>query len=286
VTLGPAQQDAALGPLLDRLVARYGGQEHLESDPLQMVYRYGDTADREIVAFIAAALSFGNVKAILGGIEAALSPLGEHPAQSLAALGEAQARGWSEGFRYRWIGPEDIAALYLCLGRALCDAGGLEPLFASGMTREASNTLGGAETLISGLRGRVPGGAESRRGVRFLLADPGGAGASKRVHMFLRWMIRAEAPDLGIWTSATPAQLVMPLDTHVGRIARYVGLTGRVPIDRRTALEVTEGLRAFAPEDPTRYDFAMARLGILGHCPHRRDVIQCANCDLVKVCRL
>jgi uncharacterized protein (TIGR02757 family) len=275
-----------LGRLLERLVARYGGLEHLGSDPLQVVYRYEEPEDQEVVAFIAAALSFGNVKAILRGVEAAIAPLGAHPARALGNLSAKNANQWSRGFRYRWIGEDDLAAFYTCLGAAIREAGGLEPLFAAGMTPASDTSLDGAETLITGLRRRLPPGAAERRGVRFLLADPKGQGASKRLHMFLRWMVRTETPDLGLWTSASPAQLLMPLDTHVARIARYVGLTDRAQIDRRASLEVTAQLRLLSPSDPTRYDFALARLGILGHCPHRRDPVQCAPCDLVSVCRL
>ena len=99
-------------------------------------------------------------------------------------------------------------------------------------------------------------------------------------------MIRREAPDLGLWSSVSPDQLLMPLDTHVARISRYIGLTARTKVDRRTVSEVTESLRSIYPDDPTKYDFALARLGILGQCPHRRDVKRCAPCDLYSVCTL
>ena len=141
-------------------------------------------------------------------------------------------------------------------------------------------------TLTMGLRSRLPVEVQTRRGARFLLADPSGGGASKRLHMFLRWMIRQEAPDLGLWRAARPSQLLMPLDTHVARIARYIGLTDREQADKRTVLQVTRALRAIDPEDPTRFDFALARLGILGQCPHRRDPVRCAPSDLVSACTL
>ena len=99
-------------------------------------------------------------------------------------------------------------------------------------------------------------------------------------------MIRREAPDLGLWSAASPHQLLMPLDTHVARISRYIGLTKREQVDRRAVLEVTTSLRRFSPEDPTRYDFALARLGILGQCPHRREELRCAPCALYSVCTL
>ena len=277
---------ARLGGLLDRLVEQYGGLGHIDSDPLSRVLPFEGARDREIVGFLAAVLSFGNVKAILSGIDAALKPLGDTPAEQLLAWEPVEARAAARGFRYRWIHEEDLGGLYVALGCALRAHGGLEPVFASGMEPGASSVQGGASALTHRLREWLPEDLRARRGARFLLADPDGAGASKRLHMFLRWMVRAEEPDLGLWSAATPAQLLMPMDTHVARIARYIGLTDRDKADRRAALEVTESLRRVNPSDPTRYDFAIARLGILGHCPHRRDPVRCAPCDLVSVCTL
>jgi uncharacterized protein (TIGR02757 family) len=272
--------------LLEQLLERYGGLEHIDSDPLRTVLPFSRSEDREVVAFLAASLSFGNVKAILGGIESVLRPLGAQPSQQLQSWSHAEAMAAAAGFRYRWIHDVDMGGLYVALGETLRREGTLERLFAQGMGESDANILGGASALIHGLRSRLPPAVAERRGARFLLADPDGSGASKRLHMFLRWMIRAESPDLGLWHSATPRQLLMPLDTHVARISRYIGLTARTQVDRRAVLEVTESLRSIHPEDPTRYDFALARLGILGQCPHRREQVRCAPCDLYSVCTL
>lgn len=277
---------ARLPVLLGQLVDRYGGVEHIDSDPLSAVLPYARPADREVVAFIAAGLSFGNVKAILGGIQAALAPLGPHPSRRLRRWTAPEAATAATGFRYRWIHDVDLGGLYVALGETLRVDGSLEALFGAGMSASDATTLSGASSLIHGLRSRLPATTQGRRGARFLLADPDGSGASKRLHMFLRWMVRPEEPDLGLWAAASPRQLLMPLDTHVARIARYIGLTSRAQVDRRAVLEVTSSLSAFSPEDPTRYDFALARLGILGQCPHRRDAVRCAPCDLVSVCTL
>ena len=264
----------------------YGGVEHLDSDPLSRVVVYSGASDREVVGFVAAALSFGNVKAILGGIDAALEPLGTKPSARLKAWTPEQALRSVVGFQYRWIHDLDLGGLYVAIGETLRAEGSLEALFGQDKREPDASVAAGASALIHGLRSRLPEDSRGRRGARFLLADPDGAGASKRLHMFLRWMIRTEDPDLGLWSSVSPAQLLMPLDTHVARIARYIGLTSRTKVDRRTVAEVTESLRGIHAEDPTRYDFAMARLGILGQCPHRRDVKRCTPCDLYSVCTL
>jgi uncharacterized protein (TIGR02757 family) len=92
--------------------------------------------------------------------------------------------------------------------------------------------------------------------------------------------------DLGLFAPVRPAQLVVPLDTHVSRISRYLGLTDRRTVDWKMAVEVTEGLRRWDRADPVRFDFALSRLGILDACPRRVDPVRCEACSLVSVCRL
>jgi uncharacterized protein (TIGR02757 family) len=92
--------------------------------------------------------------------------------------------------------------------------------------------------------------------------------------------------DLGLLSPVRPDQLVVPLDTHVSRISRYLGLTARRTVDWKMAAEVTNKLRRLDAADPVRYDFALSRLGILAACPRRVDPEQCASCSLVSVCTL
>ena len=107
------------------------------------------------------------------------------------------------------------------------------------------------------------------------------------MNLFLRWMVRPDdGVDLGVWRHVSPSQLIIPLDTHVSRIASYLGLTQRRTVDWRMAQEVTRRLRQIDPDDPVKYDFALCRLGILDACPRRRDPIKCAGCDLLSVCTL
>jgi uncharacterized protein (TIGR02757 family) len=115
--------------------------------------------------------------------------------------------------------------------------------------------------------------------VRHFLPSPEAGSACKRLCLFLRWMIRREEPDLGLWTSIDPRRLVIPLDTHVARIGRYLGLTTRLSGDWRAALEVSAGLRRVAPQDPIRFDFPLAHLGI-HHCLHRPDEQACPACPV------
>ena len=103
--------------------------------------------------------------------------------------------------------------------------------------------------------------------------------------MFARWMTRNESPDLGMWTVPTQ-KLVIPLDTHIHRVAQMVGLTRRTDGSWKTAIEITGNMRRIDGEDPTRYDFVLAHLGIDGQCKGRHVPKICESCSLVKVCKI
>jgi uncharacterized protein (TIGR02757 family) len=104
--------------------------------------------------------------------------------------------------------------------------------------------------------------------------------------MFLRWLVRPGWPDLGLWKTCPVSELIIPLDTHVARISRLVGLTRRATPDGRMALEITEALRRLDPEDPLKYDFAISHLGILGDCPGARSWPECRDCPMVSLCSM
>jgi uncharacterized protein (TIGR02757 family) len=113
--------------------------------------------------------------------------------------------------------------------------------------------------------------------------------------MLMRWMGRRDEVDPGLWMSGSdlvpagrgllPRQLIMPLDTHVGRICQFLGLTRRKSLNWKAALEVTAGLAAEFPEDPVRHDFALARIGIVDRCRGRYIEAICTRCELFGPCR-
>lgn len=137
-------------------------------------------------------------------------------------------------------------------------------------------------TTIIGSR-RLP--APRRRALSYLLTSPRDGSACKRMNLFLRWMVRRTPPDPGIWLSIDPSRLVIPLDTHVHRITRFLGINERASADWKTARQLTDELRRFDPADPVRYDFAICRLGILDLCSRRRKKEHCSACLLRDVCR-
>jgi uncharacterized protein (TIGR02757 family) len=240
---------------LEALYAQYNSRAYADPDPIIAVYRYVEPADQEVVAFVAAALAFGNVKYILRSIDLVLAQL-PHPHEDLQRLTHRQLSRRLDGFRHRYVGAPEMADLLRGMGAVLRRHGSLEACCAAHLKTEDDTVLPALGGLFAELR---QGSALPRN---YLLPDPGRGSAAKRLMMFARWMVRRDAVDLGLWTQVPAAKLVIPMDTHMGQMARVLGLTARKGNDLKAALEVTAAFRGVAPDDPTRYDFALTRLGI------------------------
>lgn len=291
----PPPDDAQLRVHLEMLYRTFDAR-WISPDPLEVVRRYEDPADQEVVGFLAAGLAYGRVDQILKSLDRLLERIGPFPARFVREFEWSRDAGRFRGWYHRFHGPRDAALLLLILSRALHRHGTLESSFVAGDDPATSDIGGGLTSFCRQMidtSGLPPGPGVShgrlgpRSAVRFFFTSPAGGSAVKRLNLWLRWMVRGgDNLDLGAWHSVDRARLVIPLDTHVARIARHIGLTDRTTADWKTALEVTDRLRRLDPADPVKYDFAICRLGILDHCPRRRDPVCCAACLLRPVCRL
>jgi uncharacterized protein (TIGR02757 family) len=185
-------------------------------------------------------------------------------------------------------GPDEVVRLLAGAGALLRTHGTLGAAFARCFAEAGEPTVKGAlgrfvDALLD--PASVPGAGPPTRRLRHLLPHPARGSACKRLNLFLRWMVRAGGADFGLWRGVPASALVIPLDTHVHRIAGFIGLTARKDLSWRTAEEITARLRAIDPRDPVRFDFALSHLGISGSCPSRRDARKCAGCPLQLVCR-
>lgn len=227
-------------------------------DPLCFPRRYADPGDQEVAAFIAQGLAFGRISLFAPKLEQIFTALGPSPKAAVQAF---PARGeLLPGFVYRFIKAEDLHAFLYLIGQMLRQSGSLENFFLEGyvpgdMKSSLDSFVSRALALpVDGFyeSARVPPGA----GVRFMFPSPK-TGASKRLCLFLRWMVRAESPDLGVWKGVAARDLVIPLDTHIAQQAKRLGWLTGSSLNWACAQKVTEALRPFSPEDPLRYDFAL-----------------------------
>ena len=268
----------------------------LSPDPLEVVHQYRTPRDREVVGFIASALAYGQVDQIVRSVKRLLALMeadGKSPSGFVRAFDPARDAERLIPFRHRFNNGEDLGCILYWMRQAMEEAGSLGDYFLRGYRPEEPDVGPALSRFVGGLmsldRGRFyPGGLPGAgQGVRYFLPSPRDGSACKRLNLFLRWMVRrGDGLDFGLWREVSTAKLVVPLDAHVSRIARYIGLTDRPTPSWRTALEVTARLRGFDAEDPVKYDFSLCRLGILKLCPKKRNLTKCRNCSLVEVCLL
>ena len=235
-----------LPEFLEGLYQRYNKREYVHPDPLEFLYRYSTIAEREIVGLIASSFAYGNVNQILKSVSKILKPMEKSPRVFVLENSWEDFFKIYKGFKHRWHTDEDLAGLLVGIQRVLKKFGSLENCFVAGKTQDF-------------FVGEIIKGQKIRKNLLPLSAN---GSASKRLHMYLRWMVRHDEVDPGGWRRVSPASLLVPLDTHMFRMSQKLNLTRRKQANLKTVLEVTEGFLKIKPQDPVRYDFVLTRFGI------------------------
>jgi uncharacterized protein (TIGR02757 family) len=274
---------------LDRLERVSPPRRRLPLDPVSLPHRYRDRRDVEVAGLLAASLAYGRADLFLPKISRLLEAMGPSPAAFVRGLDVAGARELLSGFVYRFNVGADVAVLLLGMGRMLERRGSLEAGFVAAREASSGELHGALGAFVRELR-EVDVRAVERalgrtRGLDHLLPAPLGPGAAKRLHLFLRWMVRGpDAVDLGIWKRVPPSALLVPLDTHVARLAWRLGLVRRRTMGWAASEDITANLRVIDPVDPVRFDFVLCHHGMSGACPPRARAELCARCALQPEC--
>ncbi|MBI3989052.1 MAG: TIGR02757 family protein [candidate division NC10 bacterium] len=270
---------ARLKRLLDGFYRRLDSGA-LVFDPLQFPHRLNSPDDREIAAFLAASLAYGHGKIINQHVADVLNRMGNSPFRFVLAFDPKKDTSRFDGFVHRFNSGRDLAVLCYLLKQVLRAYGSLKASFLTGYDPDDQDIGRALTCLVEGLlrldvspfyaEGILP----QKAGVRFFLPSPRDGSACKRLNLFLRWMVRKDYLDLGLWPEVTPSKLVMPVDVHVSRISQRLGLTHLKSPCWRMAEEITRNLKALDPEDPVKYDFALSHpvllkegQGLLSSCP-------------------
>ncbi len=251
----PPKISSRITTQLDAVYAQYNRPEFIRPDPMQFLFDYADARDREIVGLVASSLAFGTVKHILTSVRIVLDRIGEPRAYLDGATANSLANDFKD-FRHRYVTGEHLSALLWGVACVTRDHGSVEACFAAHLDESDTTLMPALDRFVHEVAGY------SAMSKNYLLPAPARGSACKRPNMFLRWMTREDAVDPGGWKAVPASKLVIPLDTHMYRIARALRLTKRKQANLITALEVTAAFRTCAPEDPVRYDFALTRLGI------------------------
>ncbi len=264
-----SRPSSSLGPSLDRLYGEFN-VEHSVADPVWRVHRYPRPEDREVVALIASALAFGRVQSVLNSVDGMLKVMGESPAAFTRHFDPQRDRQAFRHLVHRWTDGADFAALVWIMRQMIDQSGSIEHFFAEGLEPDATDVGDALESFstralaldVSAIYGR----RKPKPGVAYFFSRPSSGGACKRLNLFLRWMVRSDRIDLGVWKKVRPAQLIIPLDTHVIRLGRCLRLTTRKSPGWRMAAEITASLRAIDPADPVRFDFSICHVGMMNAC--------------------
>ena len=276
---------ARLKPLLDDLYNKYS-LSHLESDPVFFPHQYKDTLDIEIAGLISSALAYGKVDLFKPKIAYILKVMGRSPSAYISTFDPAGERRF-DSFVYRFNRGPDIVHLLYVIQLIIKDSGSIKGFFLKGYSADDPDIERALSSFVNRiLKMRCSEAYPDSRlsdGFRHLFPTPG-KGGCKRLNMYLRWMVRKDSIDFGLWNEIPPSKLIMPIDTHVARLSGYLGLSKRKSVDWKMANEVTGALKMLDPQDPVKYDFALSRLGILNECPAKRDESKCRECGIRWVC--
>ena len=231
-------------------------------DPLIFPHRFAKESDIEISAFISSIFAYGNVTQILNSLERVHTLFGESPTEYFANFNPKDHKVFFKEFKHRFYTGEDVKHLFKIIKYLIEEYESIKHLFLLyhfDHEKNIKNSLTSFSQNLIEISERLGRGT---RGIKFMFPDPQSGSACKRMNLFLRWMVRKDELDFGIWKAVRKDQLVIPVDTHIARISRDLGLTKRKNVSWQMAEEITEKLKKFDSKDPIKYDFAICHIGI------------------------
>ena len=269
---------------LQRLYVKYNHRDLIKPDPLQFVYNYSNRADMEIAGLLSAVLAYGRVEQIQNSLTKLFGLMGHSPYKFVMDFGQGHRRKM-HGFKHRFTTGDDISDMLMLLRKIIKKNGGIENYFLLGYSETDENIIPALTNFCDSLlymhTEEHPG--DKNQGLRYLLVSPAGGSACKRLNLFLRWMVRDDQVDAGLWKSVDKAKLIVPVDVHMGRLCRILGFHNNNTVSLKTAVKITERFAQIEPTDPVKYDFALSRVGIVEGCTgkYRKD---CELCELSSFC--
>jgi len=246
--------DTDIKAYLDEKAEQYEHIGFLDTDPLGILHDLDQPRDQEILGLLVATIAWGNRTSIIKSGMDLLKRLDHQPCKVVLSATEIELKQLSKGFVHRTFNENDLYFFLSSLKRAYTKVSSLESFFISSEPRLDKGIVNLRTFLL-----QTPHEIRTRKH----LADPVKSSASKRLHLFLRWMVRSanKGVDLGIWKQVKSSQLSCPLDVHSGRVARSLGLLTRKQNDLKALIELDTKLRAFDSVDPVKYDFALFGIG-------------------------
>ena len=236
---------------LDKLANQYETEDFIKNDPVRFPNRFTNKKDIEIAGFIASLIAYGRRELFTKKLDQLFNIAENEPLNFILNF-EPKIIG---DFNYRFGKPDDFIKIFNIMKELYSKDGGLEELFKHGYENCENLFIPVCDYFYS----RV---INPKQGFTFMIPNPRNGGAMKRMCMYLRWMVRKPPVDFGIWNFMPTSDLYIPLDVHVGRISREMGLLTRKQNDFKAVIELTNNLKNFDPKDPVKYDFALFGYGV------------------------
>lgn len=240
---------------LNELAEQYETVDFIKDDPIQFPHKYKNEKDIEISAFLASLFAYGNRKIFIKKLNELFKIMDNQPLEFVLNYDPKKL----EGFNYRFAKDFDVMELFRILNKLYTEDGGLKDLFEYGYN-QSNSIFPMLQVVTDYFYSKIT--TTVGQGFYHLIPNPKNKGAMKRMNMFLRWMVRKGPVDLRAWNFIPTSELLIPLDVHVARISREMGLLNRSSNDLKAVLELTENLKKLDPKDPAKFDFAMFGYGI------------------------
>jgi len=232
----------------------------LEPDPLQFPHLFSNEKDIEVMALIASVFAYGNVKQIINSLNKFLIFADNKPYHFIENFSSPKQ---PLSFSHRFYSGTDVVQLFLLLKNAYDEFGSLNNLFLTGYDPSDENIkIGIMNFNLYFLNRAKKKFGKLSRGLLFMFPLPEKGSACKRMNLFLRWMVRKDELDFGLWSEIPTSKLVIPVDTHIARICKQLKLTTIKNVSWKMAEEITGSLKQFDPDDPVKYDFAICHIGM------------------------
>jgi uncharacterized protein (TIGR02757 family) len=251
--------------LLEKKYKEYNSSAFVENDPISIPHRFSKKQDIEIAAFFSATIAWGNRKSIITSANRLVDLMDNAPHDFILNHHETDLKRFLD-FKHRTFNPTDTLYFIEFFKQHYAKYDSLESAFVIPDSRDQKSDKANTGSLLSGFHETFFSVEDAPHRTRKHVATPVRGSTCKRMNMFLRWMVRKDKSgvDFGLWKAIKPAQLLIPLDVHVDRVARKLGLIKRKQTDWETVVELTENLKAFDPKDPVKYDFALFGISVLG----------------------
>jgi uncharacterized protein (TIGR02757 family) len=239
-------------------------KSQISPDPLQFLHLYENEKDIEAIGFLASIFAYGNVAQIINTLDMIILAADNNPYDFILNYTEKNVQNKIKKIKHRFYTAKDINTLFLLLNSIYKNYGNIKTFYlenfdASEKTVEKSLNIF-SKRLLEGVA-KISGGKISH-GVKFMFPMPASGSACKRMNLFLRWMVRKDELDFGLWKEILTDKLIIPVDTHVARICRKLNLTTKKNVSWKMAEEITNNLKKFDRNDPVKYDFAICHIGM------------------------